>query len=233
VDPRTSKLAKVLVQYSLKVKKGEWVRLDGAYLAEDLLREAYREVLAAGGHPTLRIAIDEVSRIFLNEADKEQMAFIAPSLLLEFKKADKFLFVMGGWNTRAMTRVDPAKMVASQKARRTLFKTLMKRTAAGEASWVGTLFPTQAAAQDAEMSLAEYEEFVFKACLLDKKDPVAEWKRPTFASVWPAASGSTATARPTSPTARSSPARSRTPSRVRSTIPSRQSWRPGRSRVFD
>ena len=177
MDPRITKLANVLVHYSLNVQKGDWVVIDGAYLAEELLREAYREVLAAGGHPTLRTSIDDVGRIFLNEASQEQMDFIAPSLLLEFKKADKFLFVMGGWNTRAMTRVDPAKMVASQKARRIFFKTLMQRSSAGQAAWVGTLFPTHAAAQDAEMSLAEYQEFVFRGCLLDKKDPVGEWKK--------------------------------------------------------
>ena len=43
--------------------------------------------------------------------------------------------------------------------------------------WCGTLFPNHAAAQDAEMSLDDYEDFVFGAMLLDKPDPVAEWQR--------------------------------------------------------
>ena len=41
-----------------------------------------------------------------------------------------------------------------------------------------TLFPTHAYAQDAEMSLSEFEDFVFHACLLDgDEDPAERWKR--------------------------------------------------------
>jgi len=177
VDPRVSKLAKVLVHYSLKVKKGDWVRIDGAYLSEDLLQEAYLEVLKAGGHPMLRVGLRDVGRLFLQNASDEQLAFASPAMDLEFKKVDKFLFVMGGWNTRAMTGVDPAITVKAHKAREKQFKTLMRRTANGDAAWVGTLYPTNSAAQEAEMALADYEDFVYSACLLDKRDPVAEWKK--------------------------------------------------------
>jgi aminopeptidase len=53
----------------------------------------------------------------------------------------------------------------------------MKRAAEGSLKWVGTQFPSMACAQDAEMSLAEYEDFVFCAGLIDKPDPVAAWKQ--------------------------------------------------------
>jgi aminopeptidase len=68
-------------------------------------------------------------------------------------------------------------MAMAQGARKELFKRFMDRTARGEMRWVGTLFPNHASAQDAEMSLEEYENFVFGAMLVDRSDPVAEWRR--------------------------------------------------------
>jgi aminopeptidase len=65
----------------------------------------------------------------------------------------------------------------TQAARKPLMDTFMKRAAEGKLHWVGTQFPSQGAAQDAEMSLAEYEDFVFNAGLLNKPDPVAAWKQ--------------------------------------------------------
>jgi aminopeptidase len=53
----------------------------------------------------------------------------------------------------------------------------MRRSAAGEHRWVGTLFPTNAYAQEADMSLSDYEDFVYGACFADKEDPAAEWTR--------------------------------------------------------
>jgi aminopeptidase len=51
------------------------------------------------------------------------------------------------------------------------------REAAGKLRWCGTLYPTQAHAQDAEMSLEEFTEFVYGACFLNEDDPAAAWTR--------------------------------------------------------
>ena len=56
-------------------------------------------------------------------------------------------------------------------------KTFMQRSAAGELRWTSTLFPTSAYAQDADMSLSDYEDFVYGACLPDREDPVGYWRR--------------------------------------------------------
>jgi aminopeptidase len=176
-DPRLQKLAKVLVHYSLGVKKGDWVRINGSYLAEDLLREAYKETLIAGGHPSLNVGIPGVQHLFFKHATDEQLTYISPADRLYFKKMDKFLTVLGGSNTKELTGVDPQKSVAAQKARKGLFDTFTRRTAAGSLAWCGTQYPTASSAQDAEMALSEYEDFIFAGGLLDKKDPVAEWRK--------------------------------------------------------
>ena len=176
-DPRLQKLAKVLIHYSLGVKKGDWVRIDGSYLSQDLLREVYKETLIAGGYPSLNVGIPGVRHLFFEHADDEQLTFISPADRLYYKKVDKLLVVLGGWNTKELTNVDPQKMVSAQKARKGLFEMVSQRTVAGTLSWCATQFPTPSSAQDAEMALAEYEDFIFTGGLLDKKDPVAEWRK--------------------------------------------------------
>jgi aminopeptidase len=177
IDPRLAKLARVLVHYSLGVKKGHWVKIRAPYLAEDLLREIYREVLSAGGHPDLDINIPDLRRLKFTEASDEQLQYILPTEKLLFDKIDRYLVIMGGWNSREMSNIDPKRISIAQKAQQPLFRKMLNRTSSGSLKWCGTQYPTHSSAQDAEMSLTEYEEFVFKGGLLDKKDPVAEWKK--------------------------------------------------------
>ena len=176
-DPRLTSLARVLVNYSLKVKKGEWVQIEGPYIAQDLIRAAYAQVLAVGGNPTLRVSIPGTRHHFFKHAGVDQLKFVSPLDKLLFKKVDKLLFVRGDWNTKDMTAIDPKRVAMAQKARQSLFHTLLERTARQEASWVLTEYPTHSAAQDAEMSLADYEDFVYGAGMVEKADPVGEWRK--------------------------------------------------------
>jgi len=176
-DPRLVSLAKVMVNYSLEVKKGDWVRIDGPVLAQDFIRAAFREVLRAGGHPTVTIRVPGIRHIFLKYASPDQLKFVAPTDKVIYERADKMLHVMADWNTKELTRIDPKRISTVQQAGRHLFQTLLRREAEGKAKWVLTLVPTESAAQDAEMSLSEYEEFVFGAGMLEKPNPVAEWRK--------------------------------------------------------
>jgi aminopeptidase len=176
-DPRLTNLARVLVRYSLDVKKGDWVRIEGPYIAQDLIRAAYAEVLAAGAHPTTNVSIPGTRPLFFGRASDEQLRFVAPTDRLLFKEVDKILFISGGWNTRELSGIDPKKMALRQKASEDLFHTLIARTARQEAAWVLTQFPTEASAQDAEMSLGDYENFVYGADMVEKADPIGEWRK--------------------------------------------------------
>ena len=176
-DPRITKLAQVLVRYSMGVKRGDWVRLEGSTLAEPLLKAVLVEVLKAGGHPTLRPGIDGAAFLLLKHGSEEQLKFVAPSLKLEFEKTDCWLSLWGGANTREMTGVDPKRLALSRRARKPLFDRMLRRIADGSLRWCGTLFPMQSSAQDAEMALDDYEEFVFRAGMLHRPDPIAEWKK--------------------------------------------------------
>jgi aminopeptidase len=176
-DPRYEKLADVLVNYSVGVEKDDLVAIQGAALAEPLLLEVYRKALEAGAHPFMRVQLPAASEIFYKTAKQKQLKFVNPISEFELEKIDKVISVWADENTKSLANVDPKRQAARSAATAPLFKRWMEREAAGELLWVGTQFPCNASAQDAEMSLEEYEDFVLGACLVDKADPVAAWKR--------------------------------------------------------
>jgi aminopeptidase len=64
-DLRTQKLAKLIVNYSVNVKKGEKVIISGGTEAEDFLRAIYKEVILKGAHPIMRVGISGLTPFFL------------------------------------------------------------------------------------------------------------------------------------------------------------------------
>jgi aminopeptidase len=176
-DANIVKLADVLVNYSASVKKGQLVRISGPTLALPLLVEVYRAALAVGAHPFVRIAPEELSEIMLKNGSDEQLCFLNPVAQFEIEKIDCSIGAWAESNTRAMSNCDPKRMGLSGAARKPIMDIFLKRAAEGSLRWTGTQFPTQASAQDAEMSLSEYEQFVYGAGLLFEPDPAAAWRR--------------------------------------------------------
>ena len=175
-DPRITKLADVLVNYSTGVRPGDLVRLTGPPIGRPLLVALYRAVLAAGGNPIVNMAPDECGEIFLREASEAQLAFANPLRQFEVEQIDVSISMWGEDNTKALTNVDPKRQAIASQARKPYMKAFFERAEAGTLRWCGTQFPCHAAAQDAEMSLSEYENFVFRGGLLHLDDPAAAWQ---------------------------------------------------------
>lgn len=176
-DPRVDKLAHLLVNYSVAVRPGDRVLVRGNTLAAPLLKAIYAEVLRAGGHPLMLLSLPGMDELFFHYASDEQIRFVHEPTRLITEKYDGRISIIGEANTRALNGVDPAKTVLRQQAQAELIKTMLRRSAAGELRWTVAAFPTDAYAQDADMGLAEYEEFIYQACLPDMEDPVAYWQR--------------------------------------------------------
>jgi aminopeptidase len=177
VDPRITRWAKTLVNYCVEVRPGQTVLiLTSSPLAEPLVAEVYRETLRAGGHPIPRIGIPALQEILLKEGNDEQLAWIDPSLRALAEQVDCRIAIAADTNTHYLANVDPAREAIHSRAQRELGQIRSRRSAAGAEMWCGTLFPTQAYAQDADMSLAEFEEFVYEACFLNSEDPAERWR---------------------------------------------------------
>ena len=175
-DPRLGQLARVLVNYSVGVRPGDLVRITGAPVTEPLVVALYREVVLAGGHPLVRLVPDECQELLLKLAGEAQLGHTNPLALHEVETIDCSIGIWGDANTKALTNCDPARQALFKQSRKKITETFLKRAAAGQLRWVGTEFPTHAGAQDAEMSLTEFEDFVFSAGLLDRPDPAAAWR---------------------------------------------------------
>ncbi len=179
-DLRLDRLAQVLVRYSTGVKKGDVVRIRMPTLAEPLALAVYKEVLRAGGHPVMRVAPGECQELLARHGSPAQLDYLYPIDLEEYKIINADIAAWAHRNTRAMSNVDPQKQAAMSKARKPLLETALSRmTKKGKAKlrWVGTQYPCNASAQDADMSLTEYSDFVFGAGLLHLPNPVAAWKK--------------------------------------------------------
>jgi len=173
-DPRVAKLGDLLVNYSLELQPGQLLRIDGATVAAPLVTEAYRHALRAGGYPRTRIDVEGLDVIAVSESSEQQLVFVSEIDRFEVEQIDAVLTIWCERNTRTLSQADPARVSRRIASRRELTKRFWERIDAGEASWVGTRFPTEAHAQDAEMSLAEYEDFVYAAChVREDEDPVA------------------------------------------------------------
>ncbi len=175
MDPRIEKLADLLVSYSVSVKPGDLVLVRVMPASERAGLAVYRQVLVAGGYPVMQIVSEEASEVFYKYASDEQLDWLNPLEEWLINTVDVRITLAATENSRALTNIDPARMARARKANTPLTQIFMDRQASGALRWVGTRYPTQSAAQDAEMSLSEYEDFVFTACMVHLDDPVAYW----------------------------------------------------------
>jgi aminopeptidase len=174
-ESRVGRLAGVLVDYSTRVEEGDLVCIDAGPAAVPLVRELWRRVLVAGGHPHLRLDVEGAQELLLREGSDVQLDWVSPLRRSEVEHADVRIAIEADVNTRGNTAVHPERQARAERAREPLRRIHFARASAGELRAVVTLYPTAAAAQDADMSLSEYEEFVYRAGLLDREDPVGEW----------------------------------------------------------
>jgi len=175
-DPRVAKLAKVLVNYSVAIQKGQQVMIQTSPIAEELTLAVYEEVMKAGGHPLILNQVPGTQEIFYKYASDEQLDFVSPVIKNAIETFDANISIWTDYNTRKLSGVDPKRISRSHKAQADLMKTNMQRSAEGSFKWTLTIYPNNAMAQEADMSLMDYREFVYGAGLLNEDDPVALWR---------------------------------------------------------
>ncbi len=113
---------------------------------------------------------------FWQEASEDQLRYISPVTRFVMEEADCWINLFGGANTRELANVDPKRMALRSQAMRPIADRYRERYSAGEMRWVISIFPTASQAQEAEMALTEYEDFVYAATFCDQPDPIAAWQ---------------------------------------------------------
>ncbi len=177
-DPRLERLAELIAGYSLDLREGQVYRIDGEEVAIPLVVALYRAALHRGALPYTKVLPSGLDEIALAEASDEQLGHIPEVERLASDRLDAWTSIWGTANTRALTRADPERRRLQLSTHYRMVNRRWERISAGDLAWCGTLFPTQAHAQDAEMSLADFEDFVHGAChTRDGDDPIAHWQR--------------------------------------------------------
>jgi aminopeptidase len=176
IDKRLEKFANILVHYSLGLKKNDLFEISGSYLAAPLIKEVYQQAVEIGANPFTHIGIDGLAEIYYRYSSENQLKYVSPISRFEVEHIDVSLSIISPENTRNMTNIDPKKQVISSVAHQQIQRIFLDRAAKKELRWCVTQYPTQASAQDAEMSLAEYENFIFNAAHVDAKNPINYWR---------------------------------------------------------
>lgn len=176
MDSRIAKHAQVLVNYSAAVQPGETVAVTTTTLAAPLVEAIYEAVLARGGHPSAFVNLPRLEELFLKHASEAQLR--RPPFFLETAIGyfDHIISVLAPENTRNAGSVDPRRQAIMMDGRRELQGKYLEKMMRSERSVTVALHPTPALAQDASMSLLDYQDFVYRACLLDESDPAARWQ---------------------------------------------------------
>ena len=184
-DKRITNLAKTLVNYCVRVKEGDRVGIIAQPPATPLLQDLLREVLRQGGYPYLlpysvplpTLAYEGLAQIFFEEANPDQLKhedLFWKTLNEDFEVR---IFIQSEFNTQSLSDIPPEKLKIRRQAYEDIFDTYFKRMSTGEMRRVSTLFPTQAYADDAGMTLSEFEDYVYSTTFSDCDDPVREWNR--------------------------------------------------------
>lgn len=176
MDNRIVRHAEVLTKYSLGIKKGDRVLIQGGVQAMPLIIECYRQAVALGAHPAVKTTCEELQEIMLRDGSQEQIKFTHAHEMEAVRTVDAVLSLWGSSNTRMLSSVPPERMKWQSQGTSEFHRIFFERMAKGELRWCGTQHPLAADAQEASMSLAEYQDFVYDCCLLGDPDPVARWR---------------------------------------------------------
>lgn len=175
MDIRVRKHAELMLKYSLDLKKGERLLIMGTEAAIEFMKEAYKIAIDMGAKPYIRVEFEDLMEYKMKHGNDEQIEYIPEPDMEAFKTVDAALYLWGETNTRMFNNIDPAVMKKRSISRKKWFDIFYGRVDKGELRWAGTLSPTNANAQEAGMSLSEYEEFVYDACGINDDDPVKKW----------------------------------------------------------
>lgn len=171
------KLADVLIHYSNEIQPGQIVSIHGDPVSMPLVEILYQKLLEAKAHPFFLSDPQSLKEIFYETASAEQLKFPSPFALFETQTIDATFRLWGTTNTKAFSQTDPKRQAMASLANAPTKDLFLKRAAEDKLAWVGTQYPTAASAQDAHMSLQQYQNFVFSAGHLNHHDPISIWRQ--------------------------------------------------------
>jgi aminopeptidase len=172
-----SKYASLLVDYCLAVKANERVYISSTYLAEPLLQELLKCIYSRGATAHINIELQDQTKIIFDAASEDVLKKENAIQKYIVENFDCYLVVRAPFNLRDTQNVDTNKRIAATEGNKEINKIYNERTGSYKMRRSLCQFPTQASAQEAGMSLKEYENFIFQSCFLYEENPIEAWKQ--------------------------------------------------------
>lgn len=164
MDPRFEKLAKLLTDYSLELKKGEKVLIELTDIPELFAIALLRAVRSRGAIPVLELKSSRINREIINGTSRQHAELIKGIDLARMKKMDAYIALRGAHNSSETADVSNEAMSLYSKTIRPVMNQRVNKT-----RWVVLRWPTASMAQSANMSTEAFEDFYFRVCTLDYK----------------------------------------------------------------
>ncbi|MCX8187573.1 MAG: aminopeptidase [Nitrososphaeria archaeon] len=175
-DVRITRLAQLITEYSVSIREGDEVVIRAGIEALPLIRELVREIVSRGAYPHMLIQDSAAEEIFYRYARENVLKNLSPLDKFIMENVDAMISIISDSHSKPLINVNPERLKIRQAARAELNEIFMRRQASGELRWNVTLYPTNALAQEAGMGPIEYEEYVFKACMVDRDNSIDSWK---------------------------------------------------------
>ncbi|MEM3927206.1 MAG: aminopeptidase [Desulfurococcaceae archaeon] len=176
VDPRVSNLAKLIVNYCVYLKKGEEIVINATTESIPLIRELVKYAVEAGAYPVfINLNEESIMEVFYKYAPFEVLSHVSLIEKELISRVNALINILAPSHTKPLMGIDPEKLKVRSMARKELNMIYLERSAKGELKWVVAPYPTKALAQEAGMSIGEYEDFVYHATYADTSDPVKAW----------------------------------------------------------
>ena len=163
-DTRINDLAKLLVNYSTSLQKGEHILIEAFDIPEEMVLAVIEHVRHAGGHPHVALRSNRVHRALIDGAGEGQLEAWANDDLTRMKHMDAYLGIRGSDNVSEMAAVHPKAVQAFGK---TYAKPVHHGERVNNTKWCVLRWPSPSMAQLAGMSTPEFEDFYFRVCTLD------------------------------------------------------------------
>jgi aminopeptidase len=161
-DLRFDKLAKLLVEYSTRLKRNETVLVEAFDVPDEMPIALIRAIRKAGAIPFVQIQRARISRALTLGASDRQLKLMASHELARMRKMDAYIAVRGSNNITELSDVPAKQMQLMAKRMRPVQDQRVKKT-----KWVVLRWPTPSMAQLAGMSTEAFEDFYFEVCTLD------------------------------------------------------------------
>lgn len=172
MDSRVKAHADIIIRHSTQLRAGQTIGIYASTPAEPLVEAVYQEAIKVGAYPFVRLAIPSLAPFFYGHANRKQLTRVTRLDWAEARQLDVRLYIISDANTRALAGVDPERLATAARARKKLREFLLNKR-----RWCLTIHPTEAFAQEANMSLADFSDFLYGALYCDRKDPVAAWEK--------------------------------------------------------